>query len=245
MTHRPSFARLAALLIAGAGLAVFGGAPAARADVHAVGVESATVPPGATVTLDVTADATAPGIGAYVVDVTYDSSLISVADCAAGPGAEVCNPTFKSNIVRLAGASPQGLTGHAVLGSLTVKAGDKDGIATLQITASELTDPDGNDLGFVAVNGTVTVKAGVSPTVLPAASAAPGATLSRTSAANTRNLMATLAQGGSGAAAQAAPPTQAPGDSGGSSTAAWLLAGLGLAVVAGGVWAVSRLRKRA
>ncbi len=33
--------------------------------------------------------------------------------------------------------------------------------------------------------------------------------------------------------------------SGGSSAAAWLLAGLGLAVVAGGVWAASRMRKRA
>ena len=88
-----------ALLVGAALLSVLGGwlavASLTQATFHPLGIESKTVAPGGTVTVNVTSVALAPGIGAYTIDVVYDGTKISATACtsAAGP----CNTAFATN----------------------------------------------------------------------------------------------------------------------------------------------------
>jgi hypothetical protein len=190
----------------------------ASAAVSSLGIGSATVEPGANVTVKLTADASAPGIGAFTVDVAYDDEKLTFVSCT-GHASGLCNKTADGN-VRFTGASATGISGALELGSITFTAGSTTGTAALDTTIDTLTDPDGVDLTVTAGDGTITIAA-ATPTPTPAPTAAPTATPTP----------------------KALPPTGGAPSDGSTSSMAWVLGTLGLAVLAGGVWAVSRTRR--
>ena len=82
-------------------------------------VDSATVALDGQATVDVSSlGVGAPGLGAWSVDVQYDSAVISAESCTAEQGG-VCNPDFADGVVRFTGASAGGLQGDTVLAGIT------------------------------------------------------------------------------------------------------------------------------
>jgi hypothetical protein len=212
-----------------AAAAVFGIVAVAYGAVSSLGIGSAETTPGGTVTVQVTASATAPGIGTANIDVTYDSSLVSLTGCELGAGlVGFCNPDFGPNTARLVGASATGVSGNVVIGTLTFQAGQTEGVANLTLTVNQLTDPEAVPLTVTPTNGTITI---AQPTPAPTPSPAPEATPTEAPAATPTPTPAQL------------PETGGPAGDGSSTLAVWLLAALGLAVLGGGVWAVSRARR--
>ncbi len=164
-------------LLAAAALLALGGWMAvqpAQSAQHAVSVGSATVAAGGTVTIDVTAQGSAAGLGAWDFTVAYDSTLLTATGCTtSAPAAEieVCNPDSggTGDTVRFAGASSAGVTGAdaaaVTLGTITFDAGATEGPATLTLTVGDLADPTNVDiLAGAAINdGTITI-GGPTPT---------------------------------------------------------------------------------
>jgi hypothetical protein len=218
------------LALAAAALATVGLTAVAFGAVSSLGIESATTTPGGSVTVDVIAEATGDGVGAWNVDITYDADLVSLSACTSSTG--ICNPAFADDTARLVGASASGLSGSVVLGTLTFTAGETEGVADLAVTVNQLTDPTGADLSVSPDDGTITIATATEePT--PEPTEEPTAPPSGTTAPS--------------AAATATPATVPntggePGDSS-MGMSAWLLAIVGLAVVSGGVWAVARTRR--
>lgn len=214
--------------LAAAAAAVFGIVAVAYGAVSSLGIGSAETTPGGTVTVQVKASATAPGIGTVNVDVTYDSSLVSLTGCELGGDLlGFCNPNFGPNTARLVGASATGVSGDVVIGKLTFQAGQTEGVANLTVTVNQLTDPEAAPLTVTPTNGTITI---AQPTPTPV----PETPTPAPTAAATPTPTATPAQ---------LPETGGPAGDGSSTLAVWLLAALGLAVLSGGVWAVSRARR--
>lgn len=203
-------------------------ATAASAAVSSLGIGSADTTPGGTVVVNVTAEATSPGIGAFTVDVSYDDSLVTLSDCTSVPG--LCNPAYAAHTARLVGASASGLSGTVVLGTLTFQAGQTEGVADLNVSIAQLTDPESEAISVTAGNGAITIAVPPTPSPTPEPTVAPTA---EPTAAPTAAPTATAA----------ALPDTGGSPSDGSSTAAWLLAIVGLAVVSGGAWAVARTRR--
>jgi len=199
----------------------------ASAAVSSLGIESATVAPGADVTVNLTANATDPGIGSFEIKVVYDETLLTVKSCAktteAAFDAAVCNKDFGADTAFFTGASAEGAVGGTVnLGSITFTAGSTAGVAALDVQIQALTDPAGADVTVTPGDGTITIAVPATPTPSPSPSPVP-ATATPTPAA--------------------LPPTGgAPSDSS-TSSMALVLGTLGLAILAGGVWAVSRTRR--
>ena len=202
---------VAAILATVAALAFLGIARAQSASDLTVG--SATVEPGAEVTLEVTA--TLENVGSFGVNIEFDGTLVTVkAECGANFGS--CNAEFGINTVRLNGAQGgSGISGdNVVLGSFTFVAGSTEGVANLTIVSTEVSDEVGDALSFSSTNnGAITIAtATAAPTDAPTDVASP-----------------------------AAPPATggAPGTSSVNSMA-WLLAAAGLTIVAGGAWVLAR-----
>ncbi len=197
-------------------------ATVASAAVSSLGIGSATTDPGGTVVVNVTAEATSPSIGAYTIDVTFDDSLVTLEACTSAIG--LCNPAFGAATARLVGAAPSGFpVGTITIGTLTFQAGETEGVADLDVAIDQLTDPEGTDISVTAGDGTITIAVPPTPSPTPVVTAAPV----------TPTPLVT----------PVAPPKTGGAPSDGSSTAAWLLAIVGLAVVSGGVWAVARTRR--
>jgi hypothetical protein len=205
----------AAILATVAALAFLGIARAQSVSDLTVG--SATVAPGGSVTINVTG--TVDELGSYRVDVEYDSTLVTATECTSSNG--VCSiDTVADNTVRLNGSNLSGISGDdVVLGTITFTAGNTEGEAALTVVTDTLvlSDTEGGDLTVTPTDGSITI---ATPTAAPTAS--PTAPASAT--ATPKTLPST---GG------------APGDNG-ISTMVWLLAAMGLVVVAGGAWALAR-----
>lgn len=60
-----------------------------------------------------------PGLGAWTIDIMYDPQVVSGELCSGG--ISVCNASFASGVVRVAGASAAGLVGDSVLASVTLQ----------------------------------------------------------------------------------------------------------------------------
>ena len=121
---------------------------------------------------DVTVDVTNvgdPGLGAWTIDISYDSDLLTAVDCGAEQGG-VCNENFSDDSVRVTGASAGGLEGDTSLGSITFEC-NGEGESDLTISLSVFADATiGNpqDLDPSTSNGTFTCGAEVAgPTDLP------------------------------------------------------------------------------
>ena len=120
-------------------------------------VGSATVAPGDTVTINITA--TSDDLGAYRVDVHYDSSLVSATACTSTYG--VCSIDIVApDTVRMNGSSVAGITGtNVVLSTITFLAGPTDGTAALTVNPATLivADTGGSSLVVTPTNGAITI----------------------------------------------------------------------------------------
>jgi hypothetical protein len=216
----------AALLAVVATLAI---ASSASAAVSSLEVGSATVAPGGSVTVNVTVDSTAPGVGAWGLNISYDATVIDATDCSSVAGQ--CNENFGESTIRMNGATTEGIVGDGqVLGTITFTALGEDGDSSdLTVDAGfTLADPEGTTLSVTPTGGTITIATATeAPTAAPTS---PGATAAPTS------------PGGGGVTPASVPSTGGPaGDD--SSMLTWVLALTGLVVVAGGAWAVARARR--
>jgi hypothetical protein len=138
------------------------------ADTVQIGSGSAHVGQSGSVELGVV-DIGEPGLGAWTIDITYDSSIVSASSCTADEGG-VCNPAFADDTVRVTGANIDGVAGDARLGTITFLC-DEAGSSALALTVQVLVDSTvGSPQAVTAtvINGTFTCSeeavAGVTPT---------------------------------------------------------------------------------
>ena len=104
-----------------------------------IAVESATVALGSEASVDALAlDVAGEGLGAWTVDVQYDSAIIFALSCTAEQGG-VCNPNFADGVVRFTGASAVGLLGDTKLAGITF-ACLTEGMSDLTVVVVELAD---------------------------------------------------------------------------------------------------------
>lgn len=99
-----------------------------------------------------------PGLGAWTIDISYDTDVITAVDCAPEQGG-VCNEEFAEDTVRITGASASGLEGDTDLGAITFECGDAEGESDLTIAISVFADAtigDPQDLEPSISNGTFT-----------------------------------------------------------------------------------------
>ncbi len=205
----------------------------AQAAVSSVSIDSATVAPGGSAAVNVTAVATTPGIGAYTIDVVYDDSLVTATACTSNP-AGLCNAAFAPNTVRFTGFSVTGLTGTVNIGTITFQAGSTTGVANLDVQVVQLADPTGSEITPGAVNdGTFTIQVQPTPTPTPPPGATPtptpppGATPTPTPAP------------------AALPPTGGEPSDGGPSARPWLaaIAGAIALIGSGSAWFAYQRRR--
>lgn len=107
-------------------------------------VGSATVNPGSTGTVNLTArDIGSPGLAAWEIGITYDSSVVTATACAAQAGS-ICNENFASNRVQVVGANPGGLTGTTILANISFRC-NGEGVTDLTVVIDELADATPGD----------------------------------------------------------------------------------------------------
>jgi hypothetical protein len=136
---------VAVLALAGIGLA----RPAGAA-VNSLSVvpRTQTVPPDTTgINVSLQADATAPGIGAYDIDVLFNNTLLRATACTSNANG-LCDllPGGKVNFTR---KSAGGLTGSPLeLGTITFQTGATSGFSAIAVFVNVLTDPNQADIIF-------------------------------------------------------------------------------------------------
>ena len=147
-------AAVAALLVGGA---ILGGT--AFADSDSVGITDGSAQTGDSDDVKVQAtDIDDPGLGAWTLDIHYDSSVITATGCTPEQGG-VCNPNFADGVVRLTGATAGGLEGDSNLGSIEFECGDDAGTSELDIQIQVFADAtlgDPTDINPTVVDGTFT-----------------------------------------------------------------------------------------
>jgi hypothetical protein len=142
-----------ALLLAG-GLLLIGQVSAASGTLS---IGSGEAAPGDDVTVDLTADVGSPGLGAWTVDISYDSDVVSVADCEPEQGG-VCNPDFGDGVVRITGASASGIDEAESLGAITFTCADDEGSTDLTLSVEVFADATigaPEDIDETLENGTI------------------------------------------------------------------------------------------
>ena len=101
-------------------------------------ISSPNILAGATGTADLRSNVTAPGLGAWTVDITYDPTKLTVGTCTPAQGG-VCNPAFAANQVRITGASANGLVGDTSLGTIAFTNNQVAGALSCTATPLSLT----------------------------------------------------------------------------------------------------------
>ncbi len=226
MTRSVRSARLPLGLVIGALVAVVGSLMAISAVLASpatIGAGSANIVPGASTSVDLTVTpAGAEKVGTIKLDLAYDSALLEVTGpfeeagvIAPTKGTGACNALTAGKVI-CAVASTSAMSGSFVTIQFKSKGGE--GTASLALSGLECSDTVGAALTCTAANGTITIATPTpSPTPAPTASPTPKPS--------------------------ALPPTGGTPSDGGSSSMAWVLGTLGLAVLGGGLWAVSRTRR--
>ena len=111
----------------------------ASAQLPTVKVGSATINPGSTGSVDLSArDIGPPGLGAWEIGITFDSSVVTATACGAQAGS-VCNPNFASNRVQVTGANASGFQGTTVLANITFRC-NGEGSSVLTVVLDEFAD---------------------------------------------------------------------------------------------------------
>ncbi|MGI8552876.1 MAG: cohesin domain-containing protein [Dehalococcoidia bacterium] len=115
--------------------------------------------PGDTTSVALQATVLDVGIGSWVIDVTYDPSMVQAVTCDQS-GGSICNTSVAPNTIRVVGASLSGQTGNQTLVNITFQAvGPAGGVSPLSLTVGSLTDPNGNDLSSTSTGGEIDIAA--------------------------------------------------------------------------------------
>ena len=132
-------------------------------------ISSPAIAAGGSGTADLRSNVTAPGLGAWTVDITYDPAKLTVGACTPAQGG-VCNPNFAANMVRITGASANGLIGDTSLGTIAFTnnqaAGTACGAVPLTLTTNVFADATiGDPQSFTPTitNGSVTCAVAATP----------------------------------------------------------------------------------
>ena len=133
----------------------------ASAQEELISIDSASLSVGAEGSVSVNAlNISDPGLGAWTIDITYNSAVASAEACIPQQGG-VCNPAFESNIVRITGAAAQGIIGDNSLGAIVFRC-NAVGTSPLTVNVPLLVDGTIGDpqpiLAF-AQNGTIACSA--------------------------------------------------------------------------------------
>ena len=102
----------------------------------------------------------APGLGAYTVDISFDTDIVSATSCASpeNQGLGYCNADYDPGVVRTTGAIAEGVEGDVLLGTLTFTceaAGTSD--LTLSVdTLADATIGDPTGINHTEEHGTIT-----------------------------------------------------------------------------------------
>ena len=149
-----SLVGIAAVAVMLVGGLVFAGQAVAQEDT--VSISDGSAEPGGEG--DVTLEALGiggEGLGAWTIDISYDTSVISAVDCEPEQGG-VCNPEFDDGVVRITGASANGLDDDTLLGTITFECGDDAGTSDLSLSVEVFADAtigDPQDIDFTATDG--------------------------------------------------------------------------------------------
>ena len=125
-----------ALLLAG-GLLLVGQVSAISGSLS---ISDETAAPGDQVTVELRSNVGGIGLGAWTVDISYDSSAVSVVSCAPEQGG-VCNPNYVAGSeVRITGASAGGVIGDKLLGTITFECESSEGESPLGLSIEVFSD---------------------------------------------------------------------------------------------------------
>lgn len=212
-----------------AGILAFSVASAASGKLS---IGSATVAPGSSGSVDLEVeDVTAPGLGAWTVDITYDSTAVAAIAC--NPQQGVCNADYAAETVRFTGAVATGLVGDTTIGSITFQCAESTGSSVLTVSPQVFADATlgrPQDIDATVQNGSIACVS-VPPTVEPVPTSTPGGEPAPT---DTSVPAATSTPSGKGLPTSG---TGGPGSNGGG-TVGWLMAGLAGAGIA---WLIAGL----
>jgi hypothetical protein len=112
-----------------------------------------SIPAGEQRSVNIVADVTGGPLGSWLVTVQYDPAVVTPVSCSGA-----CNLAFTPDEVAIANAPFTGISGTAVLASVTFEAEGHAGLhTTVVVTAPSLTDTDGNPLSARLSNGTIVV----------------------------------------------------------------------------------------
>ncbi len=150
-------------------------------------ISDETAAPGEQATVELRSNVGGIGLGAWTVDISYDSDQVSVVSCAPEQGG-VCNPNYvPDSEVRITGASAGGVIGDKLLGSITFECADSAGTSDLGLSVEVFADAtigSPADITETVTEGSVTceepVAAADTPVGPAAATATPGPALPTT-----------------------------------------------------------------
>ena len=101
----------------------------------------------------------APGLGAWAVDVTYDTNMLTLTNCEPLPEPNtVCNLAYAVDTLRIVGVTGGGFEGDTEIGRLTFRC-DEAGESVLTVSIETLADGTFGDPQLVAAhveNGSIT-----------------------------------------------------------------------------------------
>jgi hypothetical protein len=80
-----------------------------------------------------------PGIGAWTVDVHYDTDVLVALTCGGGPGGSICNHDYGAGVVRSVGTDIYGFEGDGALASIGFGC-KAAGVSALEVTVDVLVD---------------------------------------------------------------------------------------------------------
>lgn len=130
-----ALASLVGLVVLGVGLFAASRASAASGTIKA---GSATASIGTEIAVDIDAlSMTAPGLGAWSINITYNPAIVTPNDCSGAT--QACNLAFNATTIRLAGANGGGLEGDNTLATITFRC-DAAGTSALGLSLITLAD---------------------------------------------------------------------------------------------------------
>jgi hypothetical protein len=143
------------LLATAAVFALVGGLMVAQVSAQGpeLGIGDGEAAPGEDATVELTANVP-DGLGAWTVDISYDTSVATATDCEGDSGS-VCNPEFAEDTVRVTGASVTGLDEESVLAAITFTCEDAEDSTDLTIAISVFADATVGDPQDISADTTV------------------------------------------------------------------------------------------
>ncbi|MFQ6019232.1 MAG: cohesin domain-containing protein, partial [Dehalococcoidia bacterium] len=160
--RKPSVLSLTSVLLLGTA-ALLGSilwATPAAADSTTISIGSAEAKASGQATVSLKAKAMPqPGMGAFTVDIAYDSAVADAVSCEAG--SFFCNVGFAPDKVRCGGFDPNGLTGEVSLCSVTFQAAGQAGQnSALTPKVQEFVDVNGDSISHTVEKGSFKSSAG-------------------------------------------------------------------------------------